>query len=35
MSASEQAQLLKEIEGKLTEDEITALKYVVYQELNK
>lgn len=27
--------LLSEMEGKLTEDEISALKYVLYKELNK
>ena len=27
--------LLAEIEGKLSEDEISALKYVIYKELNK
>ena len=28
-------EVLSEIEGKLTEDEISALKYVLYKELNK
>lgn len=28
-------EVLAEIEGKLSEDEITALKYVLYKELNK
>ena len=30
-----QDELLSEIEGKLSEDEISALKYVLYKELNK
>ncbi len=33
MSVQEQAALLKEVEGKLSDEEITALKYVVYKEL--
>lgn len=28
-------QILSEIEGKLSEDEISALKYVLYKELNQ
>jgi len=28
-------EVLSEIEGKLSEDEISALKYVLYKELNK
>lgn len=35
MSPAEQVQLIHELEGKLTEDEATALKYIIYNELYK
>lgn len=35
MSPAEQVQLIRELEGKLTADEATALKYIIYNELYK
>lgn len=35
MSASEQQRLVEDIESKLTEEEIAALKFVLYKELNE